>query len=493
MRTLLTAVFGACAITGASNAQIYVDPVLGNDSNPATVGAPVRTITQAVALLGAAPSQPIYLAPGRYVAANGEAFPITVPASYPAFSLIGLSPEGATIVTPGGATGARTAFQTSCDIVALRDIDIEAHDAGIEATLSNSPLSQLILQNVDIRGAATGLRVTGSVRVDLQRCTITAAEQCIQLQARVGGAFSRLESCRLAAAAVGIEHDSVGGASTALLCSGTTFHQHRSGFEAVGAGTVTASFENCTFYRNGIALLPVSASDGAIVRGTSTDPISVNNCLFAETLGSSDFVGYTPATDTVTNCIVTQANLVGVGGSFQAAVSFVDGPGGDLHLTAPSAAIDAGGAPNFATADIDGYPFALDCAAAAADIGADEYVHDFVYIANELTLGSIAKVRMHADSGELFLAVWSLPMGSPPSALCGAPYIPSASTFLTSTTSGSGAGVSTVGVNGVGELLSPLPSSAALAGVTLWFQGVAVQVGGAMQISRNVHVGTFEL
>jgi len=495
MRPFLTAFFGACAITGAAKAQIYVDPRLGNDSNPATQCMPVRTITQAVTLLGTSPGQMIFLAAGEYSVASGEQFPITVPASAQALLMAGSSLEGAKITTPMGPQTPYPALQTFCDLVVLQNIDIKSQFTAVKSTFSGSASSGFIANNVDINAGLDGIHLIGTPATTIERTKISTSQICVHLESVPSGTSTpqvNVRSAYLESAFYGIFDATTHGGSAQLNCAGSIFRGLQRGYEKTGIGATDVQFENCTFYRNGFFTLIPASFDGAIVRGTSTGAIHVNNCLFAETFGSNDFIGYSPATDTVTNCIVTQASLVGLGGSFQAAVSFVDGPNGDLHLTAPSAAIDAGGTPAFAAADIDGYPFALDCASGAADIGADEYVHDFCYIASDLNLGSIAKVRMHADAGELFLAVWSLPMDSPPSTLCGAPYIPASYTFLTSTTSGSGAGVSTVGANGVGELLSPLPSSAALAGVTLWFQGVAVQVGGSMQISRNVYVGTFE-
>ena len=65
--------------SGRNTAQvIYVDSRAGNDASAGTFGAPVRTITQAIA--AAKPGMVIQLAPGTYSADTGEQFPLKVPA-----------------------------------------------------------------------------------------------------------------------------------------------------------------------------------------------------------------------------------------------------------------------------------------------------------------------------------------------------------------------------------------------------------------------------
>lgn len=62
----------------------YVDAAVGNDANPGTEAAPFKTITTACAT--ATSGQSVKVAPGYYDVANGETFPIVVPAG---ISLIG--------------------------------------------------------------------------------------------------------------------------------------------------------------------------------------------------------------------------------------------------------------------------------------------------------------------------------------------------------------------------------------------------------------------
>ena len=56
---------------------IYVDSSAGNDDAAGTFGAPVRTITRAIA--AARPGMVIQLAPGTYSADTGEQFPLVIP------------------------------------------------------------------------------------------------------------------------------------------------------------------------------------------------------------------------------------------------------------------------------------------------------------------------------------------------------------------------------------------------------------------------------
>ncbi len=57
--------------------NLYVNPAIGNNTNPGTQQAPFKTITQALKV--ASPNTTIQLAEGKYSAENGETFPLTVP------------------------------------------------------------------------------------------------------------------------------------------------------------------------------------------------------------------------------------------------------------------------------------------------------------------------------------------------------------------------------------------------------------------------------
>lgn len=65
------------AATAVGQQEIWVEPVTGNDGNPATFTQPLQTLTAAVALAG--PGDKIHLLPGTYgPATNGEVLPIAV-------------------------------------------------------------------------------------------------------------------------------------------------------------------------------------------------------------------------------------------------------------------------------------------------------------------------------------------------------------------------------------------------------------------------------
>jgi len=58
--------------------DLYVDAVAGSEANPGTAALPFKTLT--AALVAASSGMSVHVAPGTYDAANGEAFPLLVPA-----------------------------------------------------------------------------------------------------------------------------------------------------------------------------------------------------------------------------------------------------------------------------------------------------------------------------------------------------------------------------------------------------------------------------
>lgn len=88
---------GAIAQTQAATV-LYVDPVQGSDAGAGTAQAPLKTITQALAI--APTSSVIQLAPGTYSAASGETFPLRL---QPGVTLQGSAEsQGQGIVIRGG-------------------------------------------------------------------------------------------------------------------------------------------------------------------------------------------------------------------------------------------------------------------------------------------------------------------------------------------------------------------------------------------------------
>jgi len=88
---------GAIAQTQAATV-LYVDPVRGSDAGAGTAQAPLKTITQALAIAPA--SSVIQLAPGTYSAASGETFPLRL---QPGVTLQGSAEsQGQGVVIRGG-------------------------------------------------------------------------------------------------------------------------------------------------------------------------------------------------------------------------------------------------------------------------------------------------------------------------------------------------------------------------------------------------------
>ena len=77
----------------------YVNAVTGNDSNPGTSGAPLKTITKALSV--AANYSVIDVAPGTYDVTNGETFPLVLPTGVNLLGNIG--GVGSGVLIQGGA------------------------------------------------------------------------------------------------------------------------------------------------------------------------------------------------------------------------------------------------------------------------------------------------------------------------------------------------------------------------------------------------------
>jgi hypothetical protein len=86
--------------------QYFVNALTGVDSNPGTSASPFKTITRALSL--AVSGDTVFVKPGTYDAANGETFPLQVPAGV---SLIGDEPNrgAGTAPTPTKINGGSTA------------------------------------------------------------------------------------------------------------------------------------------------------------------------------------------------------------------------------------------------------------------------------------------------------------------------------------------------------------------------------------------------
>lgn len=106
------------SIAPALASEVWVDPILGDDSNSGTEAAPLRTLAAAVAL----PDALVHLAPGVYSTASGEVFPIHLSGTDSLIATEGA--EATRIVIPAvPGAGAGSVFGTGLVVAADASID----------------------------------------------------------------------------------------------------------------------------------------------------------------------------------------------------------------------------------------------------------------------------------------------------------------------------------------------------------------------------------
>jgi hypothetical protein len=148
---------------------IYVDPHSGSDTTGnGSLAKPYKTLTKAVAVLAASKNRSssgvtITLASGDYVAANGEKFPIVVPASVTINGTnFGMGPAGGTFIDGVGQdtifeslvhAPARTAY-TTFEVVPPASVNLGGVYVG--ASKISLPGSRAGYSSLDVIGAVNG-------------------------------------------------------------------------------------------------------------------------------------------------------------------------------------------------------------------------------------------------------------------------------------------------------------------------------------------------
>jgi hypothetical protein len=140
---------------------LYVDPASGDDTNPGTEVAPLRTITRATRLAVAGES--IFLLDGTYGAGEPNAGScIAIP---PGVSLRAVRPGRVQIVDP--QLGPACAFQFSGSAL-IDGIDLEGHDVGILFLAGTSTV-----QRVRVNGSFHAFETRGTARVTVIEPVVT--------------------------------------------------------------------------------------------------------------------------------------------------------------------------------------------------------------------------------------------------------------------------------------------------------------------------------
>lgn len=366
---------------------LYVDPVHGVDQpGGGSAAAPLKTLTFAVAQ---SPGQTTFrLRPGTYDQSSGESFPITFtsscviegdPARVPPYSgavsvvapmalttslAFNLAQTGTVVVRDLSFSGGMfRALQTT--VTSLTTVSLVVHRCQISQSrcvvmnVATAALGTLAIVDCELSGPDTPVIV--AVGAPDSRATVLIDRSVVRNGLRAGVYLDA----------------SLGGSIDAFLRASRVGDASLRGVHAVTdlGGLVTTTIEHCLLHDVGTR--SIGANVGAIVDFTGASGLQpqhkiLNSILHhnrADAPGGAG-PGYTWGTN-----LVSQANLVGLGGNLAGTATFVDAVRNEFHLTPSSAGIDAGNpADQSGSADLDGDPY-LD---ARPDLGPDE-VH-FAYV-----------------------------------------------------------------------------------------------------------------
>ncbi|MEM8712244.1 MAG: DUF1565 domain-containing protein, partial [Planctomycetota bacterium] len=171
------------AAAQASATQLFVDPVNGDDaSSGSSPDEAVRTITRALRLAGTDETS-IYLAPGTYDAASGEAFPLemwggqdllatpSAPGARPVIDFAGrgvgliihdvFASQNRTLLAGLDLRGGRIGIRTEEDWFRIENCTISDCDVGLDMEGRFWPASAPVITRSSISHCGTGIRYQG--------------------------------------------------------------------------------------------------------------------------------------------------------------------------------------------------------------------------------------------------------------------------------------------------------------------------------------------
>jgi parallel beta-helix repeat protein len=200
-------------------ADWYVDAVVGADTNAGTFQAPFKSITHALSVVAA--SQTIYAAPGVYDVANGEVFPLDIPADVILLGDEANKGDAAapTFIRGGAMVPPPYASIFSCSVLPRSGVVIAGfriyNDVAADPTTFPyglvMPDSNVTLRNNTIRDSAKGglyiFNGTGHTLSD--NAILNHGGAGIGFIG--GGADSRVEGNLITGNLYGVEYDSAGG------------------------------------------------------------------------------------------------------------------------------------------------------------------------------------------------------------------------------------------------------------------------------------------
>ncbi|MDD5594379.1 MAG: DUF1565 domain-containing protein, partial [Candidatus Margulisbacteria bacterium] len=326
---VLIAIIFLVPLSSAFAATYYVDAVNGNNANVGSQAAPWRTLTKATGSTAA--NDTVYVKPGTYNAALGEAFPITITNRF----FVATTTYQATIEESGAATNAvGLVGNASLEGFTVKgdgdDTAVLAGTAGTDSTLT-------IKNNIiNAAGFIYGLQcVHATDTVSITSNTIySATQRAIYVNAALAsGSITKnaMRDCNNFGIYVNQSNATID-RNTIVRC-GTGIYA-----DTAGAG-FTVNAKNTIVYNTGVRTTGISQAGAG---GTLT---STYNCIFG-------------------NATVYNGTVSGKIGDIQVDPTFVDATGNNFNLVRTSECIDVGDPAS--TVDADG---------SRADMGAYPYDH----------------------------------------------------------------------------------------------------------------------
>ncbi|MFK7741561.1 MAG: DUF1565 domain-containing protein [Planctomycetota bacterium] len=480
--SLAAAACVALASTAAAQAVFYVDQVNGsNATGNGTAASPFQTMTFAVSLSVPSQSLTLRLQPGVYSAANGESFPLDLPANV---TVEGVLRRGARIrhqlANPlvGAATAAlRVEYGSDGGSCTMRNLAFGGNQKAVRVRSNSNDTSTFNVENVTTRmvgptsqNAGIGLTVVcdeGNVLCNIDGATSTDRQIGLWLRTSgFGNIYGTMNSSTFLAegaaalpSGTAVRFESNGDGEIEFVTNNTAIYEKSKAFEVrqLGQTNQFLAMNHCAFSDNG---LPAFIPSGPIVIGGVIDHVigapttcTVGACAFFG--NAAELPGYDPNTYSVGDCIVQSAPLVALPGNLTGDPLWVDAANGDFHILPGSPARDAILAS--LDTDFDGDDRNQGCAN-AGDIGIDESFDSDIYLpgGSAASLGSTVATNLYGDGGSIAVVAAGIASGLP----CGQPQILLTNYVQLGTVTMPG----TAGTRAFGTLSFGLPTSTALIG-----------------------------
>ncbi len=207
----------ASADTGPDAAApgFYVSADTGDDTNPGTMAAPLKTLKKGLSL--AKPGDNVYLLAGTYDTANGESFPESIPDGVKVLGvgaadggsgarIQGATPTGLVFVKGGGLGNLTVSgFQTAISATqGAQNVSALRVDKGLKAVglaLDASGTADVTVNGFTMGGGGLAVKAAGTAKVAVNGASVTGGGGGGGMFSCVGGAMVSIDSITTANAA----------------------------------------------------------------------------------------------------------------------------------------------------------------------------------------------------------------------------------------------------------------------------------------------------